>query len=211
MEMAAGEEFAVQVLNLEGNHNLLSGSEDHMGVLGGHAMAEGGSSGGLEYILQSAGIGAGHFWNTAGTFQSNVATAMGVSMGPFISGPVDPLLQFNSCQEWSNLNTWGSSTVPFDAGTNVVVCGTQLMENEQRGGQSEYIGARMIMAETLPSPKGKKIAMEESGKKGRRAPVAGRGKARAIQAGHKKAPKTIWIKRGGGEVEAEHVGPEIEF
>lgn len=101
---------------------------------------------------------------------------------------------------------WGSTVVPFDAGTNMIVSGSHLTEEEQRGGQIEELGGALTVQTPQPQNKGKEIVKESNARKGRRTSGVGRGKAKTPQASPKSTPKAIWIKRGGGDSEAEQKG-----
>lgn len=102
-----------------------------------------------------------------GDLSTHIQIPTGMSMGPFFSVPMDPTMQLNSRQDWANCNMWGSAVVPFDTGTNVVVCGNQLTEHEHRGGKTEDLGGVLTIQAAQPSNKGKEIAKESNAKKGR--------------------------------------------
>lgn len=61
MDMLAGEEFAMQAINLEGNQNTYMGGQSIQGLAGGHAMGEGNNMAGMEYIIQNTGASMNQF------------------------------------------------------------------------------------------------------------------------------------------------------
>lgn len=126
IEMVEGEEFVVQVLNLEGNQNLFAWANMNMMPIEGVVTMDSGLAG-PGTTLQATNLVANPFWVPIGPNLDITIAPTGISMGPFPNNPVESIMQFNSCQEWTNYNAWGPSVLPLDAGTNAIICGVQQM------------------------------------------------------------------------------------
>lgn len=124
-----------------------------------------------------------------------MANPMGISMGSFLSGQLEPKYHFNANQEWASINAWGPTNLLMEAGNNLIFTGLEqsnfelnLVVNIEQPEMRMELTAQPINKDNEPT-KG------TSAKKGRKSGGPGKGKAKVIPTGHKNTPKGIWIKR----------------
>lgn len=177
IEAAVGEEFAIQVMQFEGDPcwNMEPGR---------------GMAGPIDVTMATFPNQA---WNAVDAYQTNLANTTEISMGPFIGGNAEPLYHINTVPDGSNLNVWGTPVFHFDTGNNCMYGGFQQGEIQMLvpcDGQS----GMMIQAPIQLSAKGKELVKEGSTIKGRKLTVAEKGKAKVIATGHKTLRKEYGSK-----------------
>lgn len=168
VEIPGGDAAAFQIMQYGSNQNLFLGNETLLKHAMGNPMEVSQNPGGVESIMHAAGMGANQLWSSAGPFQNNANSAMGVNLGTYYEGQMDPVYNFNTNVEWVNSNTWPPYLLPYDAGASEGVGGTNYPCCESDGSMRMEAPVTILPISAPPIRKGKEPSRKAATKKSRK-------------------------------------------
>lgn len=119
-EASVGKGLAMQIMQYGSNINFMQEELQKAWVPHDSRVGHPGNSGGLECIFQGAPSDLSQLLNTTGFNQASLIGSLSIQTGTQINPAMETFYQIHNNQEWNNFNTWGTSFVPVEAGTNFI-------------------------------------------------------------------------------------------
>lgn len=104
----------------------------------------------------------------------------GIQHGAFLWGSYGPMSQFNTCQDWTNYNAWGSFVLPIVVCANELQGGAQFLRNELSFTLNEEQPSKVMVDSNQSTNKGKAASKAKGIRKGKKQVGPNKGKSKVI-------------------------------